>query len=156
MYYWYCKLSSISNYSSISKWGVGSRTWSVTPTVLNFYFIFMLFLFIVFDICSTYFICNMLDVNRILKLHSFYPRIKNEIKKNIYIYILTADDKYSLLNRGNWLTHFQIQLSQKPKIFLFFFFHFLNLDSILNICVKRITLIADVFLKLRTLKSVVK
>ena len=47
----------------------------------------------------------MLDVNRILKLYSFYPRIKNEIKIYIYIYIYiyisTADDKYSLLNRGN-------------------------------------------------------
>ena len=46
----------------------------------------------------------MLDVNRILKLYSFYLRIKNKIKKKdiyIYIYILTVDDKYSLLNRGN-------------------------------------------------------
>ena len=32
-------------------------------------FYFYVILFIVFDICSTYFICNMLDVNRILKLY---------------------------------------------------------------------------------------
>ena len=37
---------------------------------------------------------------------------------------LTADDKYSLLNRGNLLQHFQMQLSQKEKIVFEFFFGF--------------------------------
>ena len=37
---------------------------------------------------------------------------------------LTSDDKYSLLNRGKLLQHFQMQLSQKRKIFSEFFFTF--------------------------------
>ena len=35
---------------------------------------------------------------------------------------LTADGKYSLLNRGNLLQHFQVQLSQKRKTFCEYFF----------------------------------
>ena len=48
-------------------------------------------------------------------------------------------------------------LSQNQKIFsqFFFFLIFLNLDSILNIFKKKMTLIADVFLSLRTLKEAV-
>ena len=37
---------------------------------------------------------------------------------------LTVDDKYALLNRGNLLQHFQIQLSHKRKIFSKFSFAF--------------------------------
>ena len=37
---------------------------------------------------------------------------------------LTVDDKYALLNRGNLLQHFQIQLSHKRKIFSEFSFAF--------------------------------
>ena len=37
---------------------------------------------------------------------------------------LTSDHKYSLLNRGNLLQHFQRQLSKKRKIFSEFFFFF--------------------------------
>ena len=40
--------------------------------------------------------------------------------------------------------------------FFLFFFHFLNLNSILNIFKKMMTLIADVFLNLRTPKNVFK
>ena len=50
-----------------------------------------------------------------------------------------------------------MQLSQKRKIFSkLFLFHFPNLDSIFNIFEKKMTLKADVFLKLRTLKKVVR
>ena len=37
---------------------------------------------------------------------------------------LTTDDKYSLLNRGNLLQHFQMQVSQKRKTFSEYFFAF--------------------------------
>ena len=47
-------------------------------------FCFYVILFIVFDICSTYFIYNMLDVNRILKLYF----ILSENKKRNYYYLL--------------------------------------------------------------------
>ena len=49
-----------------------------------------------------------------------------------------------------------MQLSQKPKIFSEFFLHVRHLDSILNIFKKTMTLIADVFLNLRTPKNVVR
>ena len=74
----------------------------------------------------------------------------------LFVNTLTAGDKYSVLNRGNLLQRFQMQSSQKQKTFsqiFFFFFHFRNLDSILNIFQKRMTLIADVFLNLRTPKT---
>ena len=44
---------------------------------------FYVILFIAFDICSTYFICNMLDVNRILKLYCILSENK---KQNYYNY----------------------------------------------------------------------
>ena len=69
--------------------------------------------------------------------------------------LFTADDKYVLLNRGNLLQYFQMQLSQKQKMFCsLLVLHFQNLDSILNIFKKEMTLIADVFLNLRTPKKV--
>ena len=40
--------------------------------------------------------------------------------------------------------------------FFFFFLHFLNLDSILKTLQKMMTLIAEVFLNLRTRKNVVR
>ena len=56
-------------------------------------FYFYVILFIVFDICSTYFICNMLDVNRILKLYF----ILSENKKRNYYYYYYYYYYYSLL-----------------------------------------------------------
>ena len=49
-----------------------------------------------------------------------------------------------------------MQLCQKRRIFSKFFLHFVNLDSILNIFKKKMTLIADVFLNLGTPKDVVR
>ena len=45
---------------------------------------------------------------------------------------------------------------RNEKDFLNFFLHFLNLDSILKIFKKKIALIADLFLNLRTPKYVVR
>ena len=42
----------------------------------------------------------------------------------LFVNPLKADDKYSLLNRGNLLQHFQMHLSQKRKIFCGLFFTF--------------------------------
>ena len=42
------------------------------------------------------------------------------------------------------------------KYFPVFFFYFLNLDSILNIFPKKMALIADIFLNLRTPKKMVR
>ena len=55
------------------------------------------------------------------------------------------------------MQHVKMQLCQKWKSFAeFFFLHFLNLDSILKLFKQEMTLIADVFLKLRTPKNVVR
>ena len=74
----------------------------------------------------------------------------------LLFYPLTADDKYSLLKRGNLLHYFQMQLSQKRNIFSDFSLHFRSLELILNIIKKKITLIAAAFLNLPTGKNVVR
>ena len=49
-----------------------------------------------------------------------------------------------------------MQLPQKGKRSCDFFLHFLNLNSILNILKKNLTVIADVFLNLETPKNLVR
>ena len=49
-----------------------------------------------------------------------------------------------------------MQLPQKRKTFLQFFFHFVNSDSILNIFIQTMILVADVYLTLRTPEHVVQ
>ena len=69
---------------------------------------------------------------------------------------LTADNNYSVLNRDNLYNIFRYNYITNEKYFLDFFLHFLSLDSILNSSKKKMTLIADVFLNLRTPKKVVR
>ena len=77
-----------------------------------------------------------------------------EIYKILGLFVkpLIVGGKYSLPNKDNLLQNFQMDLSQKRKIFAEFFLHFLNLDSTFNIFKKKKTFIADGFLKLRTPK----
>ena len=49
-----------------------------------------------------------------------------------------------------------MKLSKKRKILSEIFFHFLNFVSISNISKRKITVIADIFLKLPTPKKVVR
>ena len=58
---------------------------------------------------------------------------------------MTVNEKHYLLNRDNLTQAFQIQLSEKQKIFLHFFFAFLK--SMLNFkhLPKKVTLIAYIF-----------
>ena len=69
---------------------------------------------------------------------------------------MTVDDKYSLLSRKNLKQPIQMQLFQKQSQFYHLFLYFRNVHSILNIFKKKITLIADVFPKLRTRNNVVR
>ena len=77
----------------------------------------------------------------------------------LFVNLLTADEKYSLLKRRNLLLHILMHLSQKrtnfPDFFFFFFLIFINLDWILKIFKKQDTLLAHLFLKLRTPENVV-
>ena len=73
----------------------------------------------------------------------------------MFVNTLSADDKYSFLNRDNLTQPIQMQLSQKQNIFLNFFLAFLK--SILNFkhLPKNDALIADVFGEIRVPKNMV-
>ena len=66
---------------------------------------------------------------------------------------MTADDKYSLLNRDNLTQPIPTQLSQKQKPFSQFFLPFPKCSINFQHFQKKMTLIADLFPKLRTSKS---
>ena len=66
----------------------------------------------------------------------------------------TSDAKYSLLNRENLKEPIWIQLSQKQKILSQFLVPFFKSRLNFDHFQKKITLIADVFRKLRTPKNV--
>ena len=50
----------------------------------------------------------------------------------LFVNTLTADDKFSLLNRGRLLQHVRVQLSQNLKTFTEFFFFFSFSEFIFN------------------------
>ena len=66
---------------------------------------------------------------------------------------LTANDKLSLLNGDNSCNEFRCSFLKNKKLFLNFYLNFSNILWIFNIFRKNITLIADVFPILRTLKN---
>ena len=66
---------------------------------------------------------------------------------------LAADKKYPVLNRDNMTIPIQMQLSQKQKTFSNFLLHLLNLDEILNILTKKVTLMHFAISKLWTPKT---
>ena len=74
----------------------------------------------------------------------------------LFVNTLNGDDKYSLLNRGNLTQHIQMYLSQKQKHFSQFLCAFFKSTSNFQHFQKKITLIAYVFPKLRTLKNVLR
>ena len=68
----------------------------------------------------------------------------------------TADDKYSLIRRENWMQTFQMNLSQKQKVFSEFFSAFFESALTFEHFQKKMTLIASVFPKLPTTKNVLR
>ena len=68
----------------------------------------------------------------------------------------TADEEYSVLNKNNSRQPIHMQLSQKRKTFSWIFFAYLKSVIHLEHFQNKMTLIADVFPKLRTPKNVVK
>ena len=73
----------------------------------------------------------------------------------LFINILTADDKYSLLNKDNLAQPIQMQLSKK-KSFYKLFSSFLKCRSNFEHFEKKMTFIDYVFPKLRTVKHIVR
>ena len=74
----------------------------------------------------------------------------------MFVNILTVHDKYSLLNRDNLRGQNQLQLSQKQKTFSEVIAAFSKARLNFEHFQKKLTLITDVFPKLRTRKNVVK
>ena len=74
----------------------------------------------------------------------------------LFLHTLTAVEKSSLLNRDNLRRTIQMQLSQKQKTFSQFLAAFWKARLNFEHLQKKITLIADVFPKLRTPKYFVK
>ena len=69
---------------------------------------------------------------------------------------LTADDKFSLISRDNWMKRIQMHLPQKQKIFSEFFSEFSKFALNFEHFQKKMTLIAYVFPKLPTTKDVLR
>ena len=74
----------------------------------------------------------------------------------LFVNTLTADDKYSLLNRGNSTQAIQILLSNKEKTFSQFFSSFLKSTLNFEHFQKKMTPIADLFPKLPSTKKVIR
>ena len=85
--------------------------------------------------------------NSLLETWKFFSRFLNT---------LTADDKYSLISRDNWMQTIQMHLSQKQNVFSQLFSAFS--ESALNFkhFQKKMTLIGYVFSKLPTTEDVLR
>ena len=84
-----------------------------------------------------------------------YLLVRCKISK-LFPNTLGADGKYSLIDRDNLSQRIQTNYVKNKKLFLNFFFRFWNLVTIWNVFKKKVTLIADVFPKLRTTKNMVR
>ena len=73
-----------------------------------------------------------------------------------FVKTLTANDKYSLLNRDNLTQPIQILVSQKQKSFSEFFSPFLKSTLNFEHFLKKNTLIDDMFPKLRNPQKVIR
>ena len=71
-----------------------------------------------------------------------------------FLNTVTADDKYSLISRDNWMRTIQMHLSQEPKFFSQFFSAFFEYALNFEHIQKKMTLMAYVFPKLPTMKDV--
>ena len=75
----------------------------------------------------------------------------------LFIYTLSADGKYSLFNRDNLTQPIQMKVSRKQKTFSQSFSAFLKCNlNLEHIRKKKLSLIPDVFPKLRTPKNLVR
>ena len=74
----------------------------------------------------------------------------------MFVNILTADEKHSLLNRDDLTQPIQMQLSQKPKTFSEFLSALMKSRLSFEYFQKKMSLITDVFLKLQTPRNMVK
>ena len=83
----------------------------------------------------------------LLEMWKFFSRFFNT---------LTADDKFSLIRRDNWMQTIKMHLPHKQKIFSEFFSAFFKFALNFEHFQKKMTLIAYVFPKLPTSKDVLR
>ena len=74
----------------------------------------------------------------------------------LFLNTLSADDKYSFLNRDNLRQSIEMQLSKKQKTFFQFFYTILKSRMKFEHFEKKMTLIAGFFWKLQTARNVVR
>ena len=74
----------------------------------------------------------------------------------LFVNALTANDKYSLPNSKNLPQPLQMELSKEEKFSSQFFAQFLKFTSEFEYFEKKMTLIADIFPKLKIAKDVVR
>ena len=85
--------------------------------------------------------------NSLLETWKFFSRFFNTF---------TADGKYSLISRDNWMETIQMHLSQKQKIFSQLFSAFSESPLNFEHFQKKMALIPYVFPKLTTMKNVLR
>ena len=73
-----------------------------------------------------------------------------------FLNTLTANDKYSLISRENWMQTIMMHMSQKQNIFSQFSSAFLKSELNFEYFQKKMTLIAYAFQKLPTTKNVLR
>ena len=73
-----------------------------------------------------------------------------------FLNTLTADDKYSLIGRDNWMQTIQMHLSEKLNLFSQFFSEFFKSPLNFEYFQKNMKFIAYVFLKLPTTEDVLR
>ena len=74
----------------------------------------------------------------------------------LFVKTMCAIDKCSLPHRHNIMEPIHIQISQKLETFCSFVLHFRNLGYILDIFRKKMTVMAYLFLRLRSAKNLVR
>ena len=98
--------------------------------------------------------------------YDYFPLISNKLSSVLRLLVgseivgpfsirLTVDHKYSFHNWEKVLQQVQEQLFSKLKIFFQVFLHFWNLHKILSVLKKKITFIAQIFMKLLSPENVV-
>ena len=74
----------------------------------------------------------------------------------LFLNILTANDKYSLISKNKWMETIQMHLSQEPKFFSEFFSEYFESNLNFESFQKKMTFRAYVFPKLPTTKDVLR
>ena len=82
------------------------------------------------------------------------PLVLGEVLQ-VFANTLTPDEKHCVKDCKKFGLPIKMQLSEKQNFFSIFLFHFWNLHQILNVLKKRMIVIANLFLKYKTVRNLV-